>query len=52
MTYLTLIVISIDELGPITRYFGVRRSCVFLGSVQRDLDILNVRIEDGVEVSW
>ena len=47
-----MVLICIDELGPIARHFGLRRSCIFFGPVQGDLDVLNIRIEDSIEVPW
>ena len=49
-TYLTLVFVRVDELCSVAGNFGLARSRVLLGTVQGDLDVLDIRIEDRVEV--
>ena len=51
-TYLALVLVSVDELGTVTCNFVLTRSYILLGSVQGNLDVLDVRTEDRVKVSW
>lgn len=49
--YLTLVLVCIDELSSVTSYLGLRRTRIFLRSIQCDLDVLDFGIENGVEVT-
>lgn len=51
-TYLTLVLICVNELCTVAGDFVLRRSCMLFGSVQCNLNVLDIRIENSVEVPW
>jgi len=51
-TYLALVFVGVYKLCAIACDFVLRRAGVLLGSIQCDLNVLDVRVEDCVEITW
>lgn len=49
-TYLALVLVGVDKLRSVAGNLGLCGACVLFGSIQCDLDVLNVRGEHCVEV--
>jgi hypothetical protein len=51
-TYLALVLVGVDELGPVTGHLGLSGRCLLSRTIQSDLKVLDIGAEDCVEITW
>jgi hypothetical protein len=50
-SYLTLVLVCVDKLRPVTSHLGLAHRILLSRSIQSDLEVLNIGVENRVKVT-